>query len=91
MGLSLLGEDLLPLVLAHLLSHLDPPRLGVCRLGGHEGLRLGVLGGEDLSQSCGSRLGWLLRKAGLGVAAGIDEFHCFPSWRLLLLLLLLVD
>ena len=47
-GLSLLGEDLLPLVLAHLLSHPNPPRLGVVHLGGHEGLRLGLLGGQDL-------------------------------------------
>ena len=35
--LPLLGEDLPPLTLAHLLNHLDPPRLGVAHLGGEEG------------------------------------------------------
>ena len=44
-GLSLFLEDLPPLALAHLLDHLDPPRLGVVHLGGHEGLRLGLLSG----------------------------------------------
>ena len=43
MSLSLLGDDLLPLALAHLLDHLDSPRLGVVDLDGHEGLRLGLL------------------------------------------------
>ena len=42
-GLPLLGDDLLPLALAHLLDHLDPPRLWVVLIGGHKGLRLGLL------------------------------------------------
>ena len=60
--LSLLGYELLPLAAAHLLSHLDPPRLGVVTLGGHEGLCLRLL--YDLYSKCtgGSHLGWLLRK-----------------------------
>ena len=48
MGLPLLGEDLPSLAFAHLLNHLDPLRLGVVRLGGHKGLRLGFLSGSDL-------------------------------------------
>ena len=43
--LSLLGYYLLPLLATHLLSHLNPLRLGVVHLGGHEGLRLGLLRG----------------------------------------------
>ena len=48
MGLSLLGEDLPPLALAHLFDHLDPSRLRVVDLSGHEDLRLGLLSGKDL-------------------------------------------
>ena len=40
------------------------------------------------SGSCGSHLGWLLHRAGLGVAAGVDEFHGLLPWSLLLLLFL---
>jgi len=47
--LSLLGYYLLPLLATHLLSHLDPPRLGVVDLGGHEDLRLGLLSSLDLA------------------------------------------
>jgi len=43
--LSLLEYYLLPLLATYLLSHLDPPRLGVVHLGGHEGLHLGLLRG----------------------------------------------
>ena len=60
--LSLLGYNLLPLAAAHLLGHLDPPRLGVVDLGGQEGLCLRLL--DDLDPECtgGSHLGLLLRK-----------------------------
>ena len=60
--LPLLGYKLLPLAAAHLLSHLNPTRLGVVDLGGHEGLCLRVL--DDLHPECtgGSHLGWLLRR-----------------------------
>ena len=60
--LSLLGYELLPLAAAHLLSHLDPPRLGVVDPGGHEGLRLRLLDGSDRKYTSGSHLGWLLRR-----------------------------
>ena len=44
--LPLLGYDLLPLLAAHLFSHLDPLRLGIVDLGGQEGFRLRLL--DDL-------------------------------------------
>ena len=83
--LPLLGEDLLPLALAHLLNHLIPLRLGVSRLGVEEGHRLGLF--NDLDSECPSspHLGWLLHRARLGVAAGVDLFHGFLPWYLLLL------
>ena len=47
--LSLFGYYLLPLLATHLLSHLNPLRLGIVHLGGHEGLLLGLLRGSDFS------------------------------------------
>ena len=73
--LSPLGYELLPLAAAHLLSHLDPLRLGVVDLGGHEGLCLRFLDDLDPKYTGGSHLGWLLRRKGLGVAAGVNVLH----------------
>ena len=86
---SLLGYDLLPLALSHLLSHLDPLRLGVIDLRGHEGFRLGFLDDLDSQLSCGSHLGWLLSRSRLGVATGVDVLHTIIPWCLLLLLFLM--
>ena len=44
--LPLLGYDVLPLALAHLLSHLYPLCFWIVHFGGHEGLRLGFF--DDL-------------------------------------------
>ena len=87
MGLSLLGEDLPPPASAHLLNHLDPLRLGVVHLGGEEGSSLRLLDDLDPENPSCPHLGWLLHRARLGVAAGVNEFHGFLPWRLLPLLL----
>ena len=60
--LSALEYELLPLTTAHLLSHLNPLRLGVVDLGGHEGLCLRLLDGSDRKYTGGSHLGWLSRR-----------------------------
>ena len=60
--MSSLGYELLPLTTAHLLSNLNPLRLGVVDLGGHEGLCLRLLDGSDRKYTSGSHLGWLLRR-----------------------------
>ena len=62
MVLSPLGYKLLPLLAAHLLCHLDPPRLGIVDLSGHEGLCLRLLDGSDRKYTSGSHLGWLSRR-----------------------------
>ena len=54
--LSLFGYDVLPLALAHLLSHLDSLCFWVVHFGGQEGLRLGLLDDLDSQLSSGSLL-----------------------------------
>ena len=88
---SLLGYDLLPLALAHLLGNLDPLRLGVIDLRGHEGSSLGFLDDLDSQLSCGSHFGWLLRRSGLGVSTGVDVLHTTLSWCLLLPFFLIAE
>ena len=87
-SLSPLGEDLPPPASAHLLNHLEPLRLGVVDLGGEEGSSLRLFDDLDPENPSCPHLGWLLHRAGLGVAAGVNEFHGFLPWRLLLLLFL---
>ena len=60
--LPLLGYELLPLTPAHLLSHLNPLRLRVVDLCGHEDLCLRLLDGSDRKYTSGSHLGWLSRR-----------------------------
>ena len=48
MSLSLLGDDLPSLTIAHINSHLDPFRLWIVDFYGQEGLCLGLLDGLDL-------------------------------------------
>ena len=87
-SLSPLGEDLPPPASAHLLNHLDPLRLGVVDLGGEEGSSLRLFDDLDPENPSCPHLGWLLHRARLGVAAGVDEFHDLLPWCLLLLLFL---
>jgi len=47
---------MLPLAAAHLLGHLDPPRLWVVDLGGHEDLRLRLFDVSDRKYTGGSHL-----------------------------------
>ena len=88
---SLLGYELLPLALAHLLSHLYPLCLGIVNLCGHEGFSLRLLDNLDSQLSGGSYFDWLLRRFGHGITAGVYVFHTVIPWRLLFLFFLLAE
>ena len=83
--LPLLGYDVLPLALAHLLSHLYSLCFWVVHLGGHEGFRLGLLDDLDsqLSSSSLFLLDWLslwdlglVRLTLFLLLLGVDKWHC---------------
>ena len=88
---SLLGYELLPLALAHLLSHLYPLCLRIVNLCGHEGLSLRLLDNLDSQLTGGSYFDWLLRRSGHGITAGVDILHTAIPWRLLLFLFLMAE